>query len=532
MALDGGAVLTKFKGDTSDLDNKVDKIKDKLSGMGSSVSKFVGGAFTGIATAYTIAGSAVATMTASAIKHNKELEQSIGGTEAVFGEFAEGVQARAKDSFESMGTSANEYMATMNKLGSILQGSGYSVKDSLTTSAEVMQRASDVASVMGITTEEAMHAITGAAKGNFTMMDNLGVAMNATNLQAYALSKGIDKSYKSMTTAEKSALAYQMFLEKTEKYAGNYAKENKTLAGSFNTLKKSWDNFLSGAGTADDVINSVINAINVLIPKIVELAPTIVQGVVQIIQAIIPQLPMILNGLLPPLIEGAKLLIIGLIEALPDFMNAIAEAIPELMPIIVDAFMIIIPALIENLPAFLGAGMKLIGGIITGMVKSIPVLLSNIGKICIAILKPFANLGIEIIETGKNLLKGLWQGIKNAKEWLLQKIKDLGNAVLDGLKSIFGINSPSKEFAIIGKFSVLGYTEALDDMQGEVQKQINETFGIDSQLANSSALHSSPNVNVVNNISMKQDPLGQMVNDIKTFSGGSKNDYNYGMGVS
>jgi hypothetical protein len=30
---------------------------------------------------------------------------------------------------------------------------------------------------------------------------------------------------------------------------------------------------------------------------------------------------------------------------------------------------------------------------------------------------------------------------------------------------------------------------------------------------------------------MRQDPLGQMVNDIKTFSGGSKNDYNYGMGV-
>ena len=525
--MDGATVLTKFTGDTKDLDNKTKKVKADLSGL-TNAFKIGAGA---IISAYSFAIPKVIDMVSGAIDKHKELEQQLGGTEAVFGDFAEGVEARAKKSFEQMGTSANEYMATMNKLGSILQGSGYTIQDSLETSAEVMQRASDVASVMGISTEEAMRAITGAAKGNFTMMDNLGVAMNATNLQAYALEKGITKSYKAMTTAEKSALAYQMFLEKTEKYAGNYAKENQTLAGSFNTLKKSWENFLSGAGTADDVINSVINAINVLIPKIVELAPTLINGIVQIIQAIIPQLPMIINGLLPPIIEGAKLLIIGLIEALPDLIRAIADVLPDLIPIIVDAFMIIIPVLIENLPAFISAGSSLIKGIITGMIKAIPVLLSNIGKIIVAIIKPFVKLGVDIIETGSNLIRGLWQGIKNVTKWITDKIKGFGKSVLSAIKGIFGISSPSKEFALIGKFCVLGYNEALDDMQKDVQKQVNETFGISPQLASSSSLNYTPNVNVINNITMKQDPLGQMVNDIKTFSGGSKNDYNYGMGV-
>ena len=41
----------------------------------------------------------------------------------------------------------------------------------------------------------------------------------------------------------------------------------------------------------------------------------------------------------------------------------------------------------------------------------------------------------------------------------------------------------------------------------------------------------SPIVNVYSNVTVEQDPLGQMVNNIKTFSGGSKNDYNYGAGV-
>ena len=37
------------------------------------------------------------------------------------------------------------------------------------------QRAADMASVMGIDMSSAMEAVTGAAKGNYTMMDNLGV---------------------------------------------------------------------------------------------------------------------------------------------------------------------------------------------------------------------------------------------------------------------------------------------------------------------------------------------------------------------
>lgn len=531
MALDGGTILTKFKGDTSDLDKKTKKTESNLKSVVANVGSLAGKVAGGIATAYLVAGTAVTKMVSESLEAHGELEQQIGGTEAVFGEFADSVKKKAEESYATMGTSANEYMATINKMGSILQGNGFTIQESMETSSKVMQRASDVASIMGISVDEAMTAITGAAKGNFTMMDNLGVAMNATTLQAYALEKGINKSYKSMTNAEKSALAYQMFLEKTEKYAGNYAKENDTLAGSINTMSKAWNNFLSGAGTADDVINSVINAINVLIPKIVELTPTLINGLVQIIQAIIPQLPMIINQLLPALIEGTQMIIVGLIEALPDLVVAIADMLPTLIPIIIDAILAIIPALIDNLPKFIEAGGKLIGGLIAGIINAVPVLLARLGEIGVKLWAWLKTLPEQFKEAGKNLLKGLWDGIKSMKDWVVNKVKDIGKSILKGLKGILGIKSPSKEFAIIGKFSVLGYTEALDDMAKDVQKQVNETFGINPQLASTSALHSSPNVIVNNNISMKQDPLGQMVNDIKTFSGGSKNDYNYGMGV-
>ena len=523
--MNGATVLTKFTADTKDLDTKTKEAKVNIG----SLAKGIGAGAAAIGGAYAMAMGTVVDLTKQAVQSAGQLEQQIGGTEAVFGDFAEEVQAKAKASFETMGTSANDYMQTINKMASILQGSGYTIEESMNTSSQVMQRAADVASVMGISTEEAMNAVTAAAKGNFTMMDNLGVAMNATTLEAYALSKGITKSYREMTNAEKSGLAYEMFLEKTANTAGNYVKENQTLAGSMTTLKSAWDNFLSGAGGTTEVIQSAVNAIQTIVPMIVEMAPAIINGVVEIVNSLIPMLPDIVLNVLPALIEGCQLLIVGIIEALPDLILALVDMIPTLIPMIVDAIMAIIPALIENAPRFIEAGLQLIGSLAAGILGSVPVLLGRIGEIVVKLIKAFKD--ISLIDVGKNILKGLWNGIGSMKDWAINKIKSLGKSILDGLKGILGIKSPSKEFALVGKFSVLGYTEALDSMEKDVEKQVNETFGISPQLANSSALNYTPNVVVNNTVNMKQDPLGQIVNDIKTFSGGSKNDYNYGMGV-
>lgn len=137
-----------------------------------------------------------------------------------------------------------------------------------------------------------------------------------------------------------------------------------------------------------------------------------------------------------------------------------------------------------------------------------------------------------VVNIGKNIVTGIWQGIQNAKSWLISKVKDFAKSILNGIKGALGIHSPSTEFAIVGKYSVLGYTEALDDMKSNVQNTIDDVFGIDPTMYNNASTHLSPNINmtVVNN--MDFDPIGQVVNRVKTYSGGSKNDYNYGQGVS
>ena len=298
-----------------------ESIATKL-GNGIKVAAKWGAAFTAAAAA---GATAMGALTTKALNAAGELEQNMGGSEAVFGEYAEKMQKTAKNAFKNMGVSASDFLASANKMGALFQGAGFNIDESAELSANAMQRAADVASIMGISLESAMESVTGAAKGNFTMMDNLGVAINDTTLQAYALSKGIDKATKDMTTQEKVGLAMELFMEKTAYAAGNYAKENETLAGSLNTAKAAMSNFLSGAGTAGDLVNAFVGAGKVIIDNLKDILPRLVSGLQELTMELIPYLPEMIQSILPGIIEGTVALLGGLVQALPSLLEAVFE---------------------------------------------------------------------------------------------------------------------------------------------------------------------------------------------------------------
>lgn len=193
-----------------------------------------------------LAGLGLGKIIGESIMSGGELEQQLGGVEVVFSEHAEAMKKTAATAYRDMGLSEAEYLAKANKMGALFGGSGFDMSYAASMSQQVMQRAADVASIMGVDVKDAMEAVTGAAKGNFTMMDNLGVAMNDTTLQAYAQEKGLGKLE---TTQQKVNAAMQMFLDKTEYAAGNYARENDTFSGSLTTAKAQLENMTADLGT-------------------------------------------------------------------------------------------------------------------------------------------------------------------------------------------------------------------------------------------------------------------------------------------
>lgn len=538
----------------TDLDKKgFEKGLDKIQSIAKA-------GFAGIATSVGVAATAMTALIGKSVQAAGELEQQIGGTEAVFGEFASTVQNKAATAFEKMGVSANDFMATANKMGALMQGSGISIEDSMDLSTKAMQRAADVASIMGIDINSAMESIAGAAKGNFTMMDNLGVAMNATTIEAYALSKGIEESYTEMDNATKIGLAMEMFLEKTAYAEGNYAKENKTFAGSFTTLKASIQNFLSGVGEIDDVIDSVMNFGEILIESIANMAPKMVEGIIKLLNGVIPQIPSLLQNLLPVVIQGAVKLINGLVESLPTLIpvlldgivqaftqivdilpeilqsliqatifiiNALAEQMPVLIPEIIDAILEMIPILVDNLPLFIEAGGKLLLGIAQGLINAVPSLIDKLPNIIAKILNFWRSLPLKMIDVGKDVLNGLWKGIQNQWGNFKKNIENLGDGIVKKFKSVFGIHSPSKVFKEqIGKNMASGIGEGFDDELSKVynsmQRAINyeqaklqanvETGRVFNTLQNSTPIM----IKIDGDVEMDSQKVGRIVTPVVT----------------
>lgn len=273
-----------------DFDRKIRMVNENLVNVKKQSEDTSAGTLSAFKTlASGLSALGIGAMIKNAISLAGDLQQNIGGSESVFKNYAGTIQKTAETAASSLGLSQSKYLATATKMGSLFQGSGFSVAQSADMVTQSMQRASDVASIMGISVDSAMEAVAGMAKGNFTMMDNLGVAINDTNLQIYAQEKGLGKLE---TTQQKVNAAMQMFLDKSDYAAGNYAKENDTYSGALTTFKAELEDFAAEAGTAllplaQSVLPVLSSSLNALKPVIMTVAEAVggLGGIVADIQA-------------------------------------------------------------------------------------------------------------------------------------------------------------------------------------------------------------------------------------------------------
>lgn len=420
------------------------KISTMLDGSGlkkglQSLGTVAAGALGGMAALIT-----KATMAAG------ELEQNLGGAESVFGDLGNSVaemttvmqtydkelgqvvtsttslEEVAQSAFQNMGLSTSDFLATANKMGALFQGSGFSAQESLDLSARAMQRAADVASIMGIDTAAALEAVTGAAKGNFTMMDNLGVAMNATTIEAYALSKGINTAYKDMDNQQKIGLAMELFLEKTAYAAGNYAKENMTLAGSLGTAKAALTNFLDGSGDVDALVGAFVDAADVIIANVTEIAPRIIDGISQIVAQALPLIPGMIEQVVPVVLDGATQILNALVAMVPALVDGFAAIFPQLGSVLGQ----LIDVIIDTLPEFLDAAAELVYAILDGLAKAGPELVPLMLEITFRLIDVITDTLPEFIEVAGQMIVSIVRGLVQSLPQLVEKAPEIVNQLL------------------------------------------------------------------------------------------------------
>ena len=479
-----------------------------VASAGASAGSGWASSFLSVATK-AIAAIGIGKVITDSLNVGAELEQNLGGTEAVFGEFASQIQRTAKSAYENMGLSASDYMATANKMGSLFQGSGLEQQRALDLTSKAMQRAADVASVMGLDTSMAMESIAGAAKGNFTMMDNLGVAMNATTLEAYALEKGLNFKWNVASNAEKAELAMQMFFERTEQYAGNFARESsETFSGSLGAMKAAWKDtmaaFMTGEGFGAALQNfgetvktfvggNLIPALGRMVKQLPEIASWAIDFAKSVVSSLksafeerLPELKAVLQEKLGDNLFSA-------LETAVSGAKAVFDTLITVVQFLITNFDKLKPVLVGVAAAF--AAFKAGSGILTLMttVKGIAAGIAGAGGLIPALAGLVSPLGIAAVAIGAVVAIGValyknwdtikekaqeiwasitetWAGIKESVSAQFEAIKESVSQTWDNIKE-----SASEKWNGI-KTTVVGIAENIKTAAGNTWDQIKASY--------------------------------------------------------
>ena len=233
-----------------------------------------------------------------------------------------------------------------------------------------------------------------------------------------------------------------------------------------------------------EIINGIVTFLLNSIPQIIqtgiELLTSLIGALPDIIKTIVEAIPQIIDGLLTALMESIPLIIqagidllIALIQALPQIITTIVNAIPKIITGIVNA-------LIGNIDKIIMAGVQLFVALIKNLPTIIVEIVKAVPQIVSALVNGFKNGIGSLAEVGKNLIQGLWNGINNAKDWVLDKIKGFGKSILNGIKSFFGIHSPSRVFRDeIGSNLALGLGEGFTQEMNNVSDMMEDAIPTD-----------------------------------------------------
>lgn len=137
------------------------------------------------------------------------------------------------------------------------------------------------------------------------------------------------------------------------------------------------------------------------------------------------------------------------------------------------------------------------GYIIAGLKKGITDAISSVAetakKILSAIKSAFDNF--SLFDIGKNLIQGLIDGVNNMIETAKNAVANVGNAVIDKVKNVLGIHSPSTVFAEIGGYIDQGLANGITGALSYVQNAMNQFAGAvtekGQELINSGTDHAS-----------------------------------------
>ncbi len=247
MATNVATLTAKLVADTKGLRQGLGKAEKDIRGFEQTTTKATkkgAKGFGGMKTAAlgfgaALGAGAVLSFAKSSINAFSDLEESINAINVQYGEAADGVHALGQNSAEQFGLSTRAVNDAAVSLSAFAEK--IDAADPAGAFGNVLQRATDFASVMNLETNVALDKFRAGLAGESEPLRQFGIDVSGAKIEAVALAAGIIEVGDKMDEGQKVQARYLAIMEQTEKTAGDFAATSDGLAGSQKKLTAKWE---------------------------------------------------------------------------------------------------------------------------------------------------------------------------------------------------------------------------------------------------------------------------------------------------
>jgi hypothetical protein len=177
-------------------------------------------------------------MGAAAIKFSSDLEESTNKADVAFGDASKSVKDFAKTTLESFGIAESSSLEMASTFGDMATSMGVTKGLAAEMSNQLVAVAGDMASFKNISIERAQTALDAVFTGETETLKKLGIVMTQTELNAFGMANGFDKTVQQMVGAEKVALRYAFILDRTKNSQGDFARTGGNAANQMRIFQE------------------------------------------------------------------------------------------------------------------------------------------------------------------------------------------------------------------------------------------------------------------------------------------------------
>lgn len=258
-------ISEQAKNTSSSISNTTNGIKNKLGGFNSVIK--------GLAFGYL--ANMVYRFGKSCVDLGSQLTEVQNVVDVTFGNMSNQINDFAKNAMSGFGLSEYQAKQFTGTMGAMLKSMGLSGNEMANMSMNLTQLAGDMASFYNISGDQAFEKIRAGISGETEPLKQLGINLSVANLEAYAMSQGIQTAYNKMSQSQQAILRYNYLLSVTKDAQGDFARTSNSWANQTRILSLQFQSLKGALGRGlISALTPVIRVINILMGKLVALAET------------------------------------------------------------------------------------------------------------------------------------------------------------------------------------------------------------------------------------------------------------------